>query len=111
MYSGIGLISRPCKGAVGNPIEYPCGGWLAAQTESRYGCDAGKAFGFQLRDDQFLPARQGMLDLLRNAFANNWNVSIDYLVPGDHTNNFVLMRAWATKPPANPIVVHHPATP
>jgi hypothetical protein len=71
----------------------------------------GRAFGFQLRNDQFLPARQGMLDLLRDAFANNWNVSIDYLVPAGHTNNFVLIRAWATKPPANPIVLHQPAKP
>jgi hypothetical protein len=54
----------------------------------------GKAFGFQLRTDQNLPVRQGMLDLLRDAFANNWTVSIDYLAPADHTNNFVLVRVW-----------------
>lgn len=71
----------------------------------------GKAFGFQLRNDQFLPARQGMLDLLRDAFANNWNVSIDYLMPAGHTNNFVLIRAWATKPAVNPIVIHPAANP
>jgi hypothetical protein len=71
----------------------------------------GKAFGFQLRNDQFLPARQGMLDLIRDAFANNWNVSIDYLMPAGHTNNFVLIRAWATKPAVNPIVIHPAANP
>jgi hypothetical protein len=38
----------------------------------------GEAFGFQLRNDQNLAARQGMLDLLRDALANNWTVSIDY---------------------------------
>ena len=57
----------------------------------------GKAFGFQLRNDQNLPARQGMLDLLRDALANNWTVSIDYLVPPNHLNNFVIIRTWVTK--------------
>ncbi len=64
----------------------------------------GKAFGFQLRNDQNLPARQGMLDILRDAFNNNWNVSIDYIVAPGHTNNFVLIRAWITKPPAKVVV-------
>jgi hypothetical protein len=59
----------------------------------------GKAFGFQLRNDQNLPARQGMLDLLRDGFASNWNVSIDYFTPAGHTNNFVLFRAWVIKQP------------
>jgi hypothetical protein len=67
----------------------------------------GKAFGFQLRNDQYLPARQGMLDILRDAFNNNWNVSIDYIVAPGHTNNFVLIRAWITKPPAK-VIVNHP---
>lgn len=57
----------------------------------------GKAFGFQLRNDANLPARQGMLDLLRDALANNWTVSIDYLVPPNHVNNFVIIRTWVTK--------------
>jgi len=57
----------------------------------------GKAFGFQLRNDGNLPARQGMLDLLRDALANNWTVSIDYLVPPGHANNFVIIRTWVTK--------------
>lgn len=57
----------------------------------------GKAFGFQLRNDPKLPARQGMLDLLRDALANNWTVSIDYLIPPNHLNNFVIIRTWVTK--------------
>jgi hypothetical protein len=57
----------------------------------------GKAFGFQLRNDQYLPARQGMLDLLRDAFANNWVVHIDYIMAPGHTNNFVIIRTWVTK--------------
>ena len=37
-----------------------------------------RAMGFQLRNDSKRPARQGMLDLLRDAFNNNWTVSVDY---------------------------------
>jgi len=55
-----------------------------------------KAFGFQLRNDSNRPARQGMLDLLRDAFNNNWTVNIDYDInPGK--KNGVIMRTWLTK--------------
>ena len=41
------------------------------------------AYGFQLRNDQYLPARQAMFSLLREAFANNFTVIADYLIePG-----------------------------
>ncbi len=54
------------------------------------------AFGFQLRNDNNLPLRQGMLDLLRDAFNNNWTVTIDYeITPG--LNNGVIVRTWLTK--------------
>jgi len=39
-----------------------------------------KAFGFQLRNDNNLYVRQGMLDLLRDAMANNWTVYVEYFV-------------------------------
>lgn len=56
----------------------------------------GKAFGFQLRDDNQRAARQGMLNLLRDAFKNDWTVSVDYLIdPGK--NNGVIIRAWVRK--------------
>jgi hypothetical protein len=56
----------------------------------------GKGFGFQLRDDNKLPARQGMLDLLRDGFAHNFVVNIDYMpLPG--RNNAVIIRTWLTK--------------
>jgi hypothetical protein len=42
-----------------------------------------KAFGFQLRNDDNRAVRQGMLDLLRDAFNNNWTVIVDYdMEPG-----------------------------
>jgi hypothetical protein len=41
------------------------------------------AYGFQLRNDQYLPARQAMFSLLREAFTNNFTVIADYLIePG-----------------------------
>jgi hypothetical protein len=40
-----------------------------------------RAMGFQLRNDSNRPARQGMLDLLRDAFNNNWKVSVDFELP------------------------------
>ena len=50
---------------------------LALQSE------AGKAFGFKLRQDQNEHAHQGMLDLLRDALTHDWAVTIDYdIQPG-----------------------------
>ena len=57
----------------------------------------GKAFGFQLRNDSNLPARQGMLALLQDAFYRGWNVNIDYMAqPGK--SNSILIRTWLFKP-------------
>jgi hypothetical protein len=53
-------------------------------------------FGFQLRNDARLPARQAMLDLLRDAFERNLTVNIDFFqVPGK--NNNILFRVWLTR--------------
>ena len=60
------------------------------------------AFGFQLRDDHNRLVRQGMLDLLRDAFNNDWLVSIDFerSAPNDIVapRNGVITRVWLTKP-------------
>lgn len=41
------------------------------------------AYGFQLRNDDNLPARQAMFSLLRDAFVHNLTVITDYLIdPG-----------------------------
>jgi len=41
------------------------------------------AYGFQLRNDDNLPARQAMFSLLRDAFVNDLTVIADYLIdPG-----------------------------
>jgi hypothetical protein len=54
-----------------------------------------KAMGFQLRNDDNRPARQGMLDLLRDAFNHNWTVVIDYSIDLDagKTNGEILRTA------------------
>jgi hypothetical protein len=54
------------------------------------------AFGFQLRNDGNRPARQGMLDLLRDAFNHNWRVTIDYDIE-EGKKNGRLFRVWLTK--------------
>ncbi len=55
-----------------------------------------KAFGFQLRDDRLGPAHKGMLDLLRDAFNNNWTVTINFdLAP--NKDDGVIRRVWLTK--------------
>ena len=75
-------------GPAGDRIDVEAAIWLDSEP--------GKAFGFQLRSDAQRPARQGMLDLLRDAFNHNWTVNIDYDIdPGK--NNAVLMRVWLTK--------------
>ena len=53
--------------------------------------------GFQLRSDANLPARQGMLDLLRDAFNHGWIANIDHETkPGKHHG--IILRVWLTKP-------------
>ena len=55
-----------------------------------------KAFGFQLRDDAQGPVRRAMLDIMRDAFAQNWTVTIDYFLdPGKQ--NGIVHRVWVVK--------------
>jgi hypothetical protein len=49
-----------------------------------------QAMGFQLRNDGNRPARQGMLDLLQDAFNNNWTVSVDYNLDTGKTNGIAI---------------------
>ncbi len=55
-----------------------------------------RAMGFQLRNDSNRPARQGMLDLLRDAFNHNWTVTVDYDLDTGK-NNGVAIRVALTK--------------
>ncbi|MBW7884739.1 MAG: hypothetical protein H3C34_19285 [Caldilineaceae bacterium] len=49
-----------------------------------------KSFGFQVRDDAQRAARQGMLDLLRDAFNNNWTVTLDYDIASGKNNGTII---------------------
>ncbi len=62
----------------------------------------GKAFGFKLRNDTNESVRNGMLDILRDAFKNDYTVTIDYKAkdgndvrPAD--KNGLILRVWITK--------------
>jgi hypothetical protein len=44
------------------------------------------AYGFQLRNDDNLPARQAMFSLLREAFVNNFTVIADYYIDDGEIN-------------------------
>jgi len=52
----------------------------------------GGAFGFKLRNDDEEPAHQGMLNLLRDAFENNFTVSIDFDIDREfgRKNGFII---------------------
>ena len=74
----------------------PPGDQIDVEVVIQLDSEPGKAFGFQLRNDAQGPARQGMLDLLRDGFNHNWTVNIDYdLVPS--RQNGVIIRVWLTK--------------
>jgi hypothetical protein len=58
-----------------------------------------KAFGFQLRDDEWLPARHGMLALLRDAMTHRLEVTTDYSQPASPPDqNGIAIRVWITRP-------------
>jgi hypothetical protein len=55
-----------------------------------------KAFGFELRTGVNQPVRQGMLDLLRDGFNQNWVINIDYEIAAGKTKGKIT-RVWLTK--------------
>lgn len=57
---------------------------------------AGAASGFKLRADANQPVRQGMLDLLRDAFNHGWRVHFDHEVPAGKAKG-TIVRVWVTK--------------
>jgi hypothetical protein len=61
------------------------------------------AYGFQLRNDQFLPARQAMFSLLRDAFVHNLPVTADYEIDTGKQNGIAiriaLVRSQANSTP------------
>jgi hypothetical protein len=61
------------------------------------------AYGFQLRNDDNLPARQAMFSLLRDALVNNLPVTADYLIDAGKQNG-IAIRVALTHPPTR--IVH-----
>lgn len=55
-----------------------------------------RAMGFQLREDRNRPARQGMLDVLRDAFERSSTVVVDYDLATGRKNG-VAIRVAVTK--------------
>ena len=56
-----------------------------------------KSFGFQVRNDGNRAARQGMLDLLRDAFNRGWTVIVDFNIDDPvNDNNGVAIRVALT---------------
>jgi hypothetical protein len=47
-------------------------------------------YGFQLRNDDNRLARQGMLDLLRDAFNHGWRVGFDYEIVPPKKNDVII---------------------
>ncbi len=56
----------------------------------------GKAYGFRLRKDTNELTHAAMVDMLRDAFENGWNVVINAEVPNGK-NNGILNRVWVTR--------------
>ncbi len=56
----------------------------------------GMAFGMQLRNNNETPVREGMLLFLREAYKNDWTISIDYLINSGKKNG-IIHRVWASK--------------
>lgn len=62
------------------------------------------AYGFQLRNDEKLPARQAMFSLLRDALVNNLPVTTDFFIDSGKKNGIAIRVALtrdhiAPKPP------------
>jgi hypothetical protein len=51
---------------------------IAANVIFRFDEFSGRSFGFALRDDALSPVRQAQLDLLRDAFTNDYRVVFEY---------------------------------
>ena len=60
------------------------------------------AFGFQLRNDGNLPARQAMFSLLRDAFVNNLPVTADFLIDTGKKNGVAIRIALIRQGTAMP---------
>jgi hypothetical protein len=63
---------------------------IDVETVMKLNTEPDRAMGFQVRNDGQRAARQGMLDLLRDAFANNLTVTVDYNLPTGRKNGVAI---------------------
>jgi hypothetical protein len=68
----------------------PGGDHINAEVILKLNSQPSQAMGFQLRNDDNRAVRQGMLDLLRDAFNNNWTVIVDYNLDAGKTNGLAV---------------------
>ncbi|MDQ4145896.1 MAG: hypothetical protein M3198_19550 [Actinomycetota bacterium] len=68
----------------------PSSDQIDVEVVMKLGSQPDRAMGFQLRNDNNRPARQGMLDLLRDAFNNNWTVTVDYDLDSGRKNGVAI---------------------
>ncbi|HEX6763379.1 MAG TPA: hypothetical protein VF094_11325 [Gaiellaceae bacterium] len=68
------------------------------------------SYGFQLRNDDKLPARQAMFALLRDAIVHDLTVIADYLIEPGHHNGTAIRVALIRQPapPTGGVVVGQP---
>ena len=67
----------------------PPGDFIDAEVVVKIDSDPNLAVGFQLRNDGNRPVRQGMLDLLRDAFESRAQISLDYFLDDGKFNGVV----------------------
>ena len=71
----------------------PANDQIDVEVVIKFATNATQAYGFQLRPGALLPAHEGMLTLLRDAYIHNLNVTINYdEQPGK--DNHILFRVW-----------------
>jgi hypothetical protein len=80
----------------------PANDQIDAEVIIKFKNKQGKAFGFQLRNDNNKEVRNGMLQILRDAFNNDYTVTIDYKARKGNdvrpaAKNGVIIRVWITK--------------
>ena len=66
------------------------------------------AYGFQLRNDDKLPARQALFSLVRDAFVDNLPVTTDYFIDPGKMNGVAIRVALTRKPlrPTPPVALN-----
>ncbi len=75
---------------------HPHGNQIDVEVVCMLDTEPGRAFGFRLRTDKNRFTHAGMLDILRDAFKNDFTVTIDFDIDADKSNG-VIMRTTLTK--------------